>query len=281
MNELLLHYVNQRPDLFAPSTSKFWDDEHISKGMLEAHLNPNWEAATRKYDFVKKSVEWIKTICEPIKRPKLLDLGCGPGIYAELFADAGFVVTGIDLSPRSIRYASEHAENGDKDINYLCRNYLTISYEQEFDVITLIYCDFGVLSDGEREALLNNVYRALKPGGLFIVDAFTETEYEGRPETKSWEYSKSGFWSDHPHVCLESFYRYDAYNTYADQYVIVGNDGEECYNLWNHAFSPEEMQKDLRHAGFDTVTIYSDVAGEVYHPNSKTMCAVADKTSLS
>ena len=31
-----------KPELYAPSTGKFWDDEHISKGMLEAHLNPNW-----------------------------------------------------------------------------------------------------------------------------------------------------------------------------------------------------------------------------------------------
>ncbi|MGE5494383.1 MAG: methyltransferase domain-containing protein [Burkholderiales bacterium] len=34
----------------------------------------------------------------PVKRPRLLDLGCGPGIYAELFAKKGFCVTGVDFS---------------------------------------------------------------------------------------------------------------------------------------------------------------------------------------
>ncbi len=48
-----------KPKLYAPSTKKFWDDEHISKGMLEAHLNPNWDVATRKPEFLDKSVNWI------------------------------------------------------------------------------------------------------------------------------------------------------------------------------------------------------------------------------
>ena len=43
-NELKKHVI--KPPLYSQSTNKFWDDEHISKGMLEAHLNPNWDAAT-------------------------------------------------------------------------------------------------------------------------------------------------------------------------------------------------------------------------------------------
>ena len=39
-NELKKYSI--KPELYAPSTDKFWDDEHISKGMLEAHLNPNF-----------------------------------------------------------------------------------------------------------------------------------------------------------------------------------------------------------------------------------------------
>ena len=35
-----------KPELYAPSTGNFWDDKHISKGMLEAHLDPDINAAT-------------------------------------------------------------------------------------------------------------------------------------------------------------------------------------------------------------------------------------------
>ena len=40
----------QKPRLYAPSTGEFWNDPHISKGMLEAHLNPQVDAATRKHE---------------------------------------------------------------------------------------------------------------------------------------------------------------------------------------------------------------------------------------
>lgn len=49
----ILKQLNTRPKLFEQSTASIWDDPHISKGMLKAHLNENQESATRKLDFVK------------------------------------------------------------------------------------------------------------------------------------------------------------------------------------------------------------------------------------
>ena len=81
--------------------------------MLKAHLNENQESATRKLDFVKKSVAWINTVLPNHHYNNLLDLGCGPGIYAELFYQYGYQVTGIDLSKRSISYAQASAKQKD------------------------------------------------------------------------------------------------------------------------------------------------------------------------
>lgn len=94
-----------KPKLYAPSTNKFWGDEHISKGMLEAHLNPNWDAATRKHKFVDKSVNWISKIAPSSQYKFLLDLGCGPGLYAERFNSAGYSVTGVDFGAKSHIFA--------------------------------------------------------------------------------------------------------------------------------------------------------------------------------
>ena len=54
-----------KPQLYAPSTGEFWNDPHISKGMLEAHLNPQEEAATRRHEFLDRSVQWISKIAPP------------------------------------------------------------------------------------------------------------------------------------------------------------------------------------------------------------------------
>ena len=69
----------QKPALWQRSSELFWDDEHISKGMLEAHLNPDWDAASRKHHYIDRSVEWLKSIIPT--GSKILDLGCGLRTY--------------------------------------------------------------------------------------------------------------------------------------------------------------------------------------------------------
>ncbi|WP_312869993.1 methyltransferase domain-containing protein [Fontibacillus panacisegetis] len=56
-------------------------------------------------------MDCISIISDIRENNKLLYLGCGPGIYAEMFHDTGFIVTEIDYSRRSIEYATEQAKN--------------------------------------------------------------------------------------------------------------------------------------------------------------------------
>ena len=147
-NELVKY--TSKPALYAQGTKNFWDDDHISKGLLEAHLNPNWDAATRRHEFLDRSVSWISSIAPPSQYRFLLDLGCGPGLYAERFNSAGYTVTGIDFSKRSIAYAREQSLLKKSNIEYHYQNYLTIDYKEQFDAVTLIYCDYAVLSKTDR-----------------------------------------------------------------------------------------------------------------------------------
>ncbi len=276
MNRQLLKFM-QKPQLYEPSSNKFWNDEHISKGMLEAHLNKEWEAATRKYDFVINSVEWISSIAPPSQKNKLLDLGCGPGIYAELFKHKGYDVTGVDFSERSINYAIESAKKENLDITYICQDYLELDLEEKFDLITLIYCDFGVLSDINRQLLLKKIYSMLKHDGVLILDVFTPFEHEGKQEYKRWNYfSNGGFWCEKPYGCLEAFYKYES-NTILNQSIVLTDDEVKCYNIWEHMFTCDELLSELKAAGIWNVEFYSNIMGEKYINNSKTLCVVARK----
>lgn len=266
-----------KPSLYAPSTSIFWDDEHISKGLLEAHLNPDWDAATRKYDFVDKSVKWITSIASPIQYKKLLDLGCGPGIYAERFQNAGYLVTGIDFSKRSIEYAKEQTIKNNSGIKYHYQNYLTLDYIEQFDIITLIYCDYAPLSISDRLILLKKVYQALKPNGKFIFDVFTPRMR--KPESKNWYYvENTSFWSDKAHLCLESIYQYDDDDkTELSQTIVITEDSVNCYNIWDHYFTKESLIAEIQPIGFTTCEFYGDVAGKEYSDTGETICAVFTK----
>ena len=142
----IVNFMKTKPMLYAECGGAFWDDEHISKSMLKAHLDANGSAASRTQRVMEASAEWISQVCGGGEGKKLLDLGCGPGCYAELLTQKGFQVTGIDFSKRSINYAVESAAKKKLDIIYYYQNYLDMVYEEAFDAVILIYCDFGVLA---------------------------------------------------------------------------------------------------------------------------------------
>lgn len=60
MYKQLLNYMKNRPEEYEADSEMLWNDEHISKGMLEAHLNPDIDAASRKHEFISESVKLLQ-----------------------------------------------------------------------------------------------------------------------------------------------------------------------------------------------------------------------------
>lgn len=276
MNEKILKLA-KKPEVYAPSTMKFWDDEHISKMLLEAHLDTNFEAATRLPEFVEKSVDWITTIAPPSKGKRILDLGCGPGLYAQRLHGKGYEVTGIDFSRRSINYATTKALENNWSIDYIYKNYLEINYENEYDVIIMIYCDFGVLSPSQREVILTKIRKALKKGGKFIFDVFTPANYVDKTKEKNdWYISGPNFWSPKEHICLESHFIYPS-NARCDQYVLITKEKVEVTRIWDQPFTEETIKHELNRVGFNDFQVFSDISGTPYCDKSATMALVVTK----
>lgn len=267
----------EKPVLFAKNETSFWNDPHISQGMLKAHLNPNLESATRRLDFVEQSAKWISEALPPSIYKRLLDLGCGPGIYAEFFNAKGYQVTGLDISENSIQYAKKIAIEKGLKISYLNSDYIQFPIMGNYDLITMIYCDLGVLAHKERKALLKKIYNVLSPTGCFLFDVFTPFEYENRPECKTWNFEEGGFWDAAPYLLLQQLYRYDYDNTFLRQYIVITESEKICYNNWEHTFEIEELKAELQEVGFKSVQFYGNVAGAEYEQGSKTICVVAKK----
>lgn len=62
----------------------------------------------------------------------------------------------------------------------------------KYTLITLIYCDFGVLPTQTRREPLEKVYKALFPSGLLIFDVFTSQKYDAIQENNSWDICENG-----------------------------------------------------------------------------------------
>lgn len=265
----------KRPPLWEVSPEPFWNDEHISQGMLAAHINPDFDGASRRGEFIARSAQWIAECCAPTTGKRLLDLGCGPGLYAKHFAQSGFTVFGMDLSPRSIAYAKEHTS---AEISYVCADYLQAPLPEKMDVVTLIYCDFGVLPPDARQRLLCKIFHALKPGGRLIFDVFTHRQYQNFKETSSiTEHDGSDFWAAEPHIVLERKLAYPEDRTFLHQVGVATENSFKTYHIWEHVFTRQELRKDLQNAGFSPIEFYGDVNGCRFSPKSRTLCAVAGK----
>lgn len=256
---ILLKNLTCRPKLFEKGTAVLWDDAHISKNMLKAHLDPDTDAASRKYTIIDSTSDWIaKNFLD--HKSNILDLGCGPGLYAKKLAALGHHVIGIDFSKRSIEYAVKDAKDNNLSIQYLYQNYLDINYENEFDLIILIYCDFGVFNDEERNRLLRKVHQALCPNGLFIFDIFNEKYPGTNKQDSSWAIESNGFWSEGTYLSLAETFHYPDANALVEQYVIITDDGQiKIYRNWNRYYSKNAIGNLLDRFRFSNHKFYDDI----------------------
>ena len=272
---------NKNPVLFENSKTKedFWDNEHISKMMLMAHLNPKWDAASRKNETINATCDFIIKKLNLKANEKLLDLGCGPGLYSTKFHEHGLSVTGIDYSKRSLEYANKKAVLNNYDINYLYMDYLDLNYDDEFDIVVIIYCDFGVLSNKLREKLLKKIYKSLKPNGYLVFDVWSASFKELNTSYKTWNvYEKQGFWKNTPHLELINKIYYENEKVSLKQHFIMEeNDNISVYNLWEQVYTKESVISLINENGFKVVNILGDLTGKEYSEASNTIGIIAKK----
>lgn len=277
MNDKIIDFFKKEPPVYEKSSKAFWDDEHISKGMLEAHLDAAFDGASRKLPTIQKSVAWICNYCQDVENKQLLDLGCGPGIYSELLYDQGFSVTGIDFSRRSIAYAQNHAEETKRKIEYHYQNYLEMDYQNKFDLVILIYCDFGVLPPQDRAVLLKKIHKALKRGGILILDVYHEPYRNAFHEMQSIQYEDGGFWSPEPYVVIQKNKVYTRTNNTLEQYLVITKESMECFYIWNQIYSKVSFMEEIEKQGFETVDMFDDICGRPFTGQKESICGVFTK----
>ncbi len=96
---------NMRPRPWAEGEKIPWNDPGFSHRMLKEHLSQAHDAASRRTPTINKHVNWIHKFVLRERPSRILDLGCGPGLYSSRLAALGHTCHGIDFSPASIAYA--------------------------------------------------------------------------------------------------------------------------------------------------------------------------------
>lgn len=101
---------------------------------------------------------------------RVLDIPCGTGRLTLPLAGMGMAMTGVDLTAAYLRRARRDAAKAGAEVRYIRSDMRCIEFDREFDAAFNWFGSFGYFSDEDNLAFVRRVYRALKPGGRFLVE---------------------------------------------------------------------------------------------------------------
>jgi SAM-dependent methyltransferase len=119
---------------------------------------------------ISREVDFIEESLGVAKGGVVLDLGCGSGHHAVDLASRGYGVVGYDLSVYQLALAADVAQERDQKINFLQGDMREMAFEAMFDGIYCWNTSFGYFEEEKNLAVAERVFRALKPGGMFLID---------------------------------------------------------------------------------------------------------------
>ena len=122
----------------------------------------------------------------------------------------------------------------------------------------------AVAQSRRLRAVLENVYRPLTPGGIFLLEVHPREMIKligTGPAT--WRTEEAGLFSDRPYVRLDEHFWDEAAGTTTTRYYIID---AATGDVTRHAqtfqgYTEEEFRALLRDAGFDDVTSRPDFPG--------------------
>jgi cyclopropane fatty-acyl-phospholipid synthase-like methyltransferase len=233
--------------------------------MLAFHLDGQIDVSSRRESFIDASVRWMKDRFDLSQGSRIIDFGCGPGLYASRFARLGADVCGVDFSSRSIEYARECARRDQLEVEYIEADYLEYKPAGSFDLITMIMCDFCALSPAQRARMLAKFEGLMSDRGRVILDVYSLKALADKQEGLVCEKDQlDGFWSAQPYFGFVASFKYDDEKVSLDRYTIVEEGRQrEIYN-WLQYFTPGSLEREAREAGLAIDELYGDVAGSPY-----------------
>lgn len=276
--------IYNRPDppaLWQGDGNLPWDDPDFSERMLREHLDERHGAATRQAAERAAQLDWFQEQLGLRPGSRVLDLTCGPGLYAVALAERGMHVTGVDFSPASIAYARELAVAA--GVGDRCRFIETDvrDYEPEregYDAALFLYGQLAVFPCEAAAALLSKVASALRPGGRLVVELLDPARVD-KSDSSWWFTDDTGLWGGRPFLHLGERRWNAAERASVERYIILHLESgvmDEII-LCDQTYEAEEMAGMMRAAGFSEVKSFAAWAGLPLYDAEEWVVFIAQK----
>ena len=225
-----------------------WHEADFSERMLAEHLDQSHDMASRRAEIIERQVTWLFERALGGTPGRVLDLGCGPGLYTAAFARRGCRCTGIDIGPASIDYAREH----DPESEYVLGDIRTTDLGSGFDLAIMMFGEFNTFSRPEGQDVLAAMRDAVFPGGSVALELQAEQQVRLRATGgPAWRAQSASVFSRQPHLVLEDHHWFEDDAVGVTRFFVVDPDGSiAMYVDTAQAYFPHECVELLQSTGF-------------------------------
>ncbi len=133
--------------------------------------------------------EWSQYLIKRVKElsPSLktcLDIGCGSGYFTRELKKAGFLVTGVDISPEMLNKAERLTREQNLKIPYILGDVTKLKVMERADLAVAVNDCFNYVQKDKLLTAFKKVYSSLKKGGYFFFDISSEYKLKNKVADK-------------------------------------------------------------------------------------------------
>jgi len=140
-----------------------WFDDFFDESYMKTYIHLNRERTAREVDF-------IEAVLELSADDLILDIPCGFGRHSIELTLRDYKVTGIEYNALQIEEAKKLMKEKNAFFNIIQADMRNIHEEEKYDKAFNYFTSFGYFTDEENEKTMGNFCKALKPGGLFLME---------------------------------------------------------------------------------------------------------------
>ena len=241
-----------------------WNDPDISKRFLKQHLSQETDDSSRRLVVIDAHTDWIWAEVLRGGSCRVLDLGCGPGLYTTRLARWGCSCKGIDFSPASIEYANALASEDGLDATHILGDIRATPFGRDpFQLVMMIYGVFNVFHREEAEAILRRAFESLETGGRLLLEPITRDEVRRLgQEPRHWHRSRAGLLNEEPYLFLKESFWDEAVGVATQRFYAVTQDSvARRYAASYQAYTDAEYTDLLERCGFRDVRLLPGLGG--------------------